>query len=416
MRAGEVDMAWRGCRSTATACTASRSTRSVPVAVVGHEHVLTVGDEVEHRGPRRRAARPPHALRLDAARRAARLARDDPARRPWRPSPPAPASCCVPMSVARLCTTARTSPTAPVHDLPATTVGLVWLHRQRRPARADHSIGIVRGRTRATRRDWPRPAHQLVASGRPSWKPAADCTPTTARSCSSASEDGTGVRARRADPGADLVDEVLHARALAGRGTSARRRCPPRRAPCAPGRTPTPPTCGSRPRAPRPCRRRPCRRGRRRRARSPGRLVGPGEPRTDHHRGGAGGQRERDVARVPHPTVGPHVLTELGARRGRALEHRGELGTTDAGHHPRRAHRARPDADLDDVGAGLDQRPGALRRRRRCRPPPAPGGSSAAHRAQRLEHPVLVAVRGVDHEAVDAGVEQLRRPSARRRR
>ncbi len=33
-----------------------------------------------------------------------------------------------------------------------------------------------------------------------------------------------------------------------------------------------------------------------------------------------------------------------------------------------------------------------------------------AHGAQRLEHPVLVTVCGVDHEAVDTGLEQVLRP------
>ena len=69
-----------------------------------------------------------------------------------------------------------------------------------------------------------------------------------------------------------------------------------------------------------------------------------------------------------------------------------------------------PDADLDDVGAGLDQVAGALggdhvagrHRHRRVQRP---------DRGQRLDHPVLVAVGGVDHEAVDAGLEQLGRPS-----
>ena len=51
-----------------------------------------------------------------------------------------------------------------------------------------------------------------------------------------------------------------------------------------------------------------------------GRLVGAGEPGADHHRRGAGGQRQRDVARVAHSPVGPDVLAELagGARRTRA--------------------------------------------------------------------------------------------------
>ncbi len=68
---------------------------------------------------------------------------------------------------------------------------------------------------------------------------------------------GAGVRAGGPQPGADLVDEVLDARAGPARGTSATRRCPPRRGPCGPGRTPTRSTCGWRRPAPRPSRRTP---------------------------------------------------------------------------------------------------------------------------------------------------------------
>ena len=39
----------------------------------------------------------------------------------------------------------------------------------------------------------------------------------------------------------------------------------------------------------------------------------------------------------------------------RALDHRRELRAPDPRHHPRRAHRARADPDLDDVGAGCDE-------------------------------------------------------------
>src|SRR6478609_417472 len=70
-----------------------------------------------------------------------------------------------------------------------------------------------------------------------------------------------------------------------------------------------------------------------------GRLVGASEPGADHHRRGAGGQRERDVPRVAYASVGPHVLAELACGGG-ALPHRGELRPADAGHHPRGAHRA----------------------------------------------------------------------------
>ena len=65
-----------------------------------------------------------------------------------------------------------------------------------------------------------------------------------------------------------------------------------------------------------------------------------------------------------------------------------------------------PTPDLDDVGAGLDEVAGALRRDhvagddRHAR-------VERAHGPQRVEHLLLVAVRGVDDEHVGAGVEQV---------
>ena len=38
-------------------------------------------------------------------------------------------------------------------------------------------------------------------------------------------------------------------------------------------------------------------------------------------------------------------------------------------------------------------------------------GRERAHRGQRLDHPLLVAVRGVEHEQVDAGLEQVGGPA-----
>jgi hypothetical protein len=98
------------------------------------------------------------------------------------------------------------------------------------------------------------------------------------------------------------------------------------------------------------------------------------------------------------------VRVQLPCRRG-AFEHRGELWTTDPGHHPGRAHGAGPDPDLDDVGAGLDEIAHAF------------GGDDIAgddrhldargpHGPQRIDHPFLVAVGGVQHEHVDAGLDE----------
>ena len=129
----------------------------------------------------------------------------------------------------------------------------------------------------------------------------------------------------------------------------------------------------------------------------------------------------------------PSAQTCAPSRRGRvgALEHGRELRAADAGHHPGGAHGARPDADLDDVRAGLDQLAGALGRDD-VAGDDGHGRRERAHRGQRLDHPLLVAVRGVEDEHVDAGVEQLggarlgvavdahrrgdAQPSARRRR
>ena len=92
-----------------------------------------------------------------------------------------------------------------------------------------------------------------------------------------------------------------------------------------------------------------------------GRLVGAGEPRPDHHVRRPGGQRQRYVTRMADPAVGPYVAAEFPCRSC-TFEYGGELRAADTGHHPGGAHRAGPDADLDDVRAGAQQVPGALRR------------------------------------------------------
>ena len=101
---------------------------------------------------------------------------------------------------------------------------------------------------------------------------------------------------------------------------------------------------------------------------------------------------------LPEPTA-------LAGRAG-AVEHGRELRPSDAGHHAGRAHRARPDADLDDVGPSRDElsravlghhvagHHGDLRLQR-------------AHGVQGVDHALLVSVRGVDDQYVDARFEQV---------
>jgi hypothetical protein len=64
-----------------------------------------------------------------------------------------------------------------------------------------------------------------------------------------------------------------------------------------------------------------------------------------------------------------------------------------------------PDADLHGVHAALDERRGALARGH-VADDELHVGERLAHAARRVEHALRVAVRGVDHQHVDAGVHE----------
>ena len=68
------------------------------------------------------------------------------------------------------------------------------------------------------------------------------------------------------------------------------------------------------------------------------------------------------LARSPEYLMPPSAMTGMSAfaRFVRSLHDRGELRHADAGDDARRADRAGADADLDRVGAGVDQRLGRL--------------------------------------------------------
>src|SRR5262249_44554315 len=126
--------------------------------------------------------------------------------------------------------------------------------------------------------------------------------------------------------------------------------------------------------------------------------------RAEH--GAIGARRDRlgEVARVLDAAIGDHRDAALAAF-GDDVEDRRELWHADAGDDAGGADRAGPYADLDGVGAGLDE--GAR---------PLGGGDVAgddlrivrelADPAHRLEHALRMAVRRVDHEHVDAGLEE----------
>ena len=141
------------------------------------------------------------------------------------------------------------------------------------------------------------------------------------------------------------------------------------------------------------------------------RLVGAGQPGPDHRGGRTGGEGERDVTRVPDTAVRPDPHAVVAAGR-RALQDGGELRAPDPGHHPRGAHRARADPDLDDVRAGRGEVAHAFRRHDVARDDrdgsvgPASLPDDRPDGPQRVEHLLLVAVRGVDDQHVHTGVEQ----------
>src|ERR1700693_3920530 len=114
-------------------------------------------------------------------------------------------------------------------------------------------------------------------------------------------------------------------------------------------------------------------------------------------------------------TMSPENLIPPSAIRGtfvpataRALADRVDLRHARAGHDPRRADRARPDADLDGVGTSLHEVPRPLLRRhvsrndRRRRQLPL-------DEDQGVEHTLAVPVRGVEDENIHAGPDELPR-------
>src|SRR5690606_39075292 len=137
-----------------------------------------------------------------------------------------------------------------------------------------------------------------------------------------------------------------------------------------------------------------------------GRFLGAGEQAADHRRVRAGRDRLRDVAGVANAAVRDerHVRP---LERGRDLGDRRDLRHADPGDDPRRADRARPDADLDGIGTRLDQRAG------RFAGHDIAGnqlqvGIRALDLADTLEHTARMPVRGVDDDDVDARFDERR--------
>src|SRR5690606_30442245 len=132
-------------------------------------------------------------------------------------------------------------------------------------------------------------------------------------------------------------------------------------------------------------------------------LLGAGEQAADHHRGGTGGDRLADVAGVADAAVGDQrdaVLQRLGHQVDG-----GDLRHAHARDHARGADRARAHADLDRVGAGVEQGQRGV----------AGDDVAADHLHLRevlldpghaVQHALGMAVRGVHDQHVHAGGHQ----------
>src|ERR1700722_8423874 len=135
-----------------------------------------------------------------------------------------------------------------------------------------------------------------------------------------------------------------------------------------------------------------------------GSFVSAGQQGADHGDVGAGGQRLGKIAGIFDTAIGNHG--DVGFLRSLDRVHdRGQLRHADAGHNPGGADRAGTDPDLDRIGAGIDQR---LRTflRRDIAGDDLHGIGEPLDAVDRFQHPRGMAVRGVYHDEVDAGIDQ----------
>ena len=130
----------------------------------------------------------------------------------------------------------------------------------------------------------------------------------------------------------------------------------------------------------------------------------PASKRADHGDVGAGGERLGQIAGIFDAAIGDHG--HVGLLRGFDRIHdRGQLRHADAGDNARGADRTRTDADLDRVGAGIDQRLRALFGRD-IAGDHLHGIGKPLDAVDGLQHPRGMAVRGVHDDQVDAGLDQ----------
>src|SRR5262249_46307087 len=136
-------------------------------------------------------------------------------------------------------------------------------------------------------------------------------------------------------------------------------------------------------------------------------LFGSGKQRADHHHAGAGGNGFADIARVLDAAIGNYG--NAGITTGtRGFRDGGDLWDAGPGDHTRGADRSRTDADFHRVGAGFDQRAGALVRA-------DVAGQQIDLRKLRFDqldgfqHTAGVAVSAINGQGVHFGFDQLLR-------
>ena len=137
-----------------------------------------------------------------------------------------------------------------------------------------------------------------------------------------------------------------------------------------------------------------------------GRLLAAGEQRADHDGVGTGHEGLGDVAGVLQAAVADERHAG-GAAGQRGLVDGGDLRDADAGDDAGGADRARTDPDLDGIDAGVDEGLGAGAGRDVAADDlHVPGGGVLLDPLDHLEQQARVAVRGVDDEHVDAGLDE----------
>ena len=135
-----------------------------------------------------------------------------------------------------------------------------------------------------------------------------------------------------------------------------------------------------------------------------GRLLRAGEHAAHHYRAGAGRDGFGNIARVADPAVGDQRHAATPQRGGNVVD-RGDLRHAHPGHDPGGADRTGPDPHFHRIGAGFHQ--GQSR---------SAGCDVAADYfdlrivvldpADTLDHALAVAMRGIDHDGVDTGLDQ----------